>query len=161
MLSVSSRRLWFFRRGNLILSILEDGTERSDGRRRSKCQQTLAGVFQPRCTIAVGQLCHTGTGFVTLFGFFAACQEIADNGSSLFPNRAALSSRAFGYRAANAAEAVGDHAGDAQCHCLPQILYRLYALWRWIVEWMKRGMQERGTELAKMFEEAQGTGINQ
>ena len=36
-----------------------------------------------------------------------------------------------------------------------------YMLYGWIVEWMKRGMQESGTELAKMFEEAQGTGINQ
>ena len=36
-----------------------------------------------------------------------------------------------------------------------------YLLYGWIVEWMKRGMQESGTELAKMFEEAQGTGINQ
>ncbi len=34
-------------------------------------------------------------------------------------------------------------------------------LYGWIVEWMKRGMQESGTELAKMFEEAQGTGIKQ
>ena len=42
-----------------------------------------------RVQLAVGQLCHTGTGFVTLFGFFAACQKIADNSSSLFPNRAA------------------------------------------------------------------------
>ena len=36
-----------------------------------------------------------------------------------------------------------------------------YLLYGWIVEWMKRGMQEGGTELTKMFEEAQGTGINQ
>lgn len=36
-----------------------------------------------------------------------------------------------------------------------------YMLYGWIVEWMKRGMQESGTELAKMFEEAQGAGINQ
>ena len=36
-----------------------------------------------------------------------------------------------------------------------------YMLYGWIVEWMKRGMQESGTELAKMFEEAQGSGINQ
>ena len=28
-----------------------------------------------------------------------------------------------------------------------------YLLYGWIVEWMKRGMQESGTELAKMFEE--------
>ena len=35
-----------------------------------------------------------------------------------------------------------------------------YMLYGWIVEWMKRGMQESGTELAKMFEEAQGTEIN-
>ena len=32
-----------------------------------------------------------------------------------------------------------------------------YMLYGWIVEWMKRGMQESGTELAKMFEEAQGS----
>ena len=36
-----------------------------------------------------------------------------------------------------------------------------YLLYGWIVEWMKRGMQESGTELAKMFEEEQGTRINQ
>ena len=36
-----------------------------------------------------------------------------------------------------------------------------YLLYGWIVEWMKREMQESGTELAKMFEEAQGTGIIQ
>ena len=36
-----------------------------------------------------------------------------------------------------------------------------YMLYGWIVEWMKRGMQESGTELAKMFEDAQGTEINQ
>ena len=36
-----------------------------------------------------------------------------------------------------------------------------YMLYGWIVEWMKRGMQESGTELAKMFEEKQGTRINQ
>ena len=32
-----------------------------------------------------------------------------------------------------------------------------YMLYGWIVEWMKRGMPESGTELARMFEEAQGT----
>ncbi len=36
-----------------------------------------------------------------------------------------------------------------------------YMLYGWIVEWMKRGMPESGTELAKMFEEAQKTKINQ
>lgn len=36
-----------------------------------------------------------------------------------------------------------------------------YMLYGWIVEWIKREMPESGTELAKMFEEAQGTGINQ
>ena len=36
-----------------------------------------------------------------------------------------------------------------------------YMLCGWIVEWMKRGMQESGTELAKMFEEAQEAGIIQ
>ena len=36
-----------------------------------------------------------------------------------------------------------------------------YLLYGWIVEWMERGMQESGTEPAKMFEEAQGTRINQ
>ena len=36
-----------------------------------------------------------------------------------------------------------------------------YMLYGWIMEWMRRGMQESGTELAKMFEKAQGTGINQ
>lgn len=30
-----------------------------------------------------------------------------------------------------------------------------YMFYGWIIEWMKRGMQESGTELAKMFEEAQ------
>ena len=36
-----------------------------------------------------------------------------------------------------------------------------YMLYGWIVEWMKQGMPESGTELARMFEEAQGTGIHQ
>ena len=36
-----------------------------------------------------------------------------------------------------------------------------YMLYGWIVEWMKREMPESGTELAKMFEEAQKTKINQ
>ena len=36
-----------------------------------------------------------------------------------------------------------------------------YLLYGWIVEWMKREMQGSGTKLAKMFEEAQGTRINQ
>ena len=36
-----------------------------------------------------------------------------------------------------------------------------YMLYGWIMEWMKRGMTESGTELAKMFEEAQKTGNNQ
>ena len=31
-----------------------------------------------------------------------------------------------------------------------------YMLYGWIVEWMKRGMPESGTELARMLEEAQG-----
>ena len=47
---------------------------------------------------------------------------------------------------------------NAIAHLKSFIAYLLYG---WIVEWMKRGMQESGTELAKMFEEAQGTGINQ
>lgn len=33
-----------------------------------------------------------------------------------------------------------------------------YMLYGWIVEWMKRGMPESGTALAKMFEAAQGIG---
>lgn len=36
-----------------------------------------------------------------------------------------------------------------------------YMIYGWIIEWMKRGMQENGTELAKMFEEAQEKGIIQ
>ena len=47
---------------------------------------------------------------------------------------------------------------NAIAHLKSFIAYLLYG---WIVEWMKRGMKESGTELAKMFEEAQGTGINQ
>ena len=35
-----------------------------------------------------------------------------------------------------------------------------YMLYGWIVEWMKRGMQESGTELARMIAEAQRTGNN-
>ncbi len=83
------KRLLLFRRGNFVFLILVNGTERSNSRRRSKCQQTLAAVFQPDCPIVVGQFCHTGTGFVALFGFFAVCQEIADNSSCMFSNRAA------------------------------------------------------------------------
>lgn len=33
--------------------------------------------------------------------------------------------------------------------------YVAYSVYGWIHEWIKRGMQESGTELAKMFEEAQ------
>lgn len=47
---------------------------------------------------------------------------------------------------------------NAMAYLKSSIAYMLYG---WIVEWMKRGMQESGTELAKMLEEAQGTGINQ
>ena len=36
-----------------------------------------------------------------------------------------------------------------------------YMLYGWIVEWMKRGMLESGTELARMIETAQKTGNNQ
>ena len=36
-----------------------------------------------------------------------------------------------------------------------------YMLYGWIVEWMKRGMPESGTELARMIAEAQRTGNNQ
>ena len=89
VLGVGLRNLRLFRRGNLVLPILENGTERSDGRRRSECQQPLAGIFQPCCTIAVCQPCHTGTGLVALLGFFAACEEISDNRSGMFTNRAA------------------------------------------------------------------------
>ena len=48
--------------------------------------------------------------------------------------------------------------GGGYCYLKSSIAYMLYG---WIVEWMKREMPESGTELAKMFEEAQGTGINQ
>ena len=47
---------------------------------------------------------------------------------------------------------------NAMAYLKSSIAYMLYG---WIVEWMKRGMQESGTELARMFEKAQGTGINQ
>lgn len=30
-----------------------------------------------------------------------------------------------------------------------------YMLYGWVIEWMKRGMQESGTELALMIKEAQ------
>lgn len=33
--------------------------------------------------------------------------------------------------------------------------YVAYSVYGWIHEWIKRGMQESGTEIAKMFEEAQ------
>ena len=36
-----------------------------------------------------------------------------------------------------------------------------YMLYGWIVEWMKRGMPESGTELARMIDVAQRTGNNQ
>ena len=36
-----------------------------------------------------------------------------------------------------------------------------YMIYGWVIEWMKRGMQESGTELAKMIAQAQGTGIDQ
>lgn len=32
-----------------------------------------------------------------------------------------------------------------------------YLIYGWIIEWIKRGMQESGTDLAKMFEESQRT----
>ena len=35
-----------------------------------------------------------------------------------------------------------------------------YLIFGWIVEWMKRGMQESGTELAKMISDAQHTKMN-
>ena len=47
---------------------------------------------------------------------------------------------------------------NAMAYLKSSIAYMLYG---WIVEWMKRGMPESGTELAKMFEEAQKTKINQ
>ena len=33
--------------------------------------------------------------------------------------------------------------------------YAAYSIYGWIIEWIKRGMQESGTELAAMFEAAQ------
>ena len=30
-----------------------------------------------------------------------------------------------------------------------------YMIYGWVIEWMKRGMQESGTELALMFEHAE------
>ena len=33
--------------------------------------------------------------------------------------------------------------------------YAAYSIYGWIIEWIKRGMQETGTELAAMFEAAQ------
>ena len=41
---------------------------------------------------------------------------------------------------------------NAMAYLKSSIAYMLYG---WVVEWMKRGMQESGTELAHMIEEAQ------
>ena len=56
------------------------------------------------------------------------------------------------------ATAITPDLPNALAYLKSSIAYMIYG---WVIEWMKRGMQESGTELAKMFEEAQGTGINQ
>ena len=33
--------------------------------------------------------------------------------------------------------------------------YAAYSIYGWVIEWIKRGMQESGTEIAEMFESAQ------
>ena len=46
---------------------------------------------------------------------------------------------------------------NAMAYLKSSIAYMLYG---WVVEWMKRGMQESGTELLKMFQAAPHSEIN-